>query len=79
MIEIRSLTALDPADLKRVASGYSSDSKYAVAHTETESCVAFDLRLVPLGKPYIKRFNYNDEIKRRVAVTRGRSKVDPVV
>ena len=58
MIELRSLTRLNLADLKRVASGYSSDSKYAVSHTETESCVSFDLRLVPLNKPYVKRFHY---------------------
>ncbi len=62
MIEIRSLTELDLADLKRVASGYSSNSKYAIVYTETESCVSFDLRLVPLDKPYIKRFHYDDEI-----------------
>ena len=62
MIELRPLTRLNLADLKRVASGYSSDSKYAVSHTETESCVSFDLRLVPLNKPSVKRFHYDDEI-----------------
>ena len=61
MIEIRSLTELSLADLKRIASGYSSDSKYAVIHTTMESCVSFDLRLVTLDKPYVKRFHYNDE------------------
>ena len=65
MIEMRSLTKLNLADLKRVASGYSSDSKYAVVHTETESCVSFDLRLVTLDKPYIKKFHYDDEILRQ--------------
>ena len=62
MIEIRSLTELSLADLKRIASGYSSNSKYTVLHTETESCVSFDLRLVALDKPYIKRFHYDTEI-----------------
>ena len=61
MIEMRSLTKLNLADLKRVASGYSSDSKYAVVHTETESCISFDLRLVTLKEPYVKRFHYDDE------------------
>ena len=62
MIEIRSLTELDLADLKRVASGYSSNSKYAVVYTETESCVSFDMRLVPLKRSYVKRFHYDDGI-----------------
>ena len=62
MVEIRSLTKLSLADLKRIASGYSSDSKYAVVHTETEACITFNLRLVSLNKPYVKRFHYDDEI-----------------
>lgn len=62
MIEIRLLRQLSLTDLKRVASGYSSDSKYVVVHTETESCVSFDLQLVTLDTPYIKRFHYDDEI-----------------
>ena len=65
MIETRSLTKLSLADLKRVASGYSADSKYAVVHAETESCVSFDLRLVTLDKPHIKKFHYDDEILRQ--------------
>ena len=39
MVKIRSLTQLNLADLKRVASGYSADSKYGVVYTETENCV----------------------------------------
>ena len=62
MVEIRSLTKLSLADLRRVASGYSSDSKYTVSHRETGSCVSFDLRLVTLDKPYVKRFHYDNEI-----------------
>ena len=62
MIEVRSLTGLNLADLKRVASGYSSDSKYAVVHTEAENCVSFELCLVTLDKPYVKRFHYDNEI-----------------
>lgn len=65
MIEIRSLTQLNLADLKRVASGYSSDSKYAVVYTETESCVSFDMHVVTLDEPYVRRFHYEDEILQR--------------
>ena len=57
MVEIRTLRELDLTDLKRVASGYSADSKYAVVHAETESCVSFDLRLVTLDKPYVKKIS----------------------
>ena len=61
MVETQPLTKLSLADLKRVASGYSSDSKYAVVYTETESCFSFDFRLVTLDKPYVKRFHYDNE------------------
>ena len=62
MIELRPLTRLNIAALKRVASGYASDSKYTVVYTETESCVSFDMCLIPLDEPYVKRFHYDDEI-----------------
>ena len=62
MVEIRSLSKLSLADLKRIASGYSSDSKYVVVYAETEACVTFNLRLVSLDKPYVKRFHYDKEI-----------------
>lgn len=62
MVEIRPLTKLRLADLQRIASGYSADSKYAVAYTETESCVSFKLRRVTLAKPYVKRCHYDNEI-----------------
>ncbi|MCZ6680719.1 MAG: N-acetyltransferase [Candidatus Poribacteria bacterium] len=66
MIESRSLTKLNPTDLKRVASGYCSDSKYLVVHTEKEGCVSFDLRPVTLDKSYVKRYNhYDDETLQR--------------
>ena len=61
MIETRPLANLNPTDLKRVASGYSSDSKYLVVHTETDGCVSFNLRLIALNRPYIKKFNHFDD------------------
>ena len=67
MVEIRPLTQLSLADLRRTASGYSSDSKYAVAYTETESCVSFEMRLVTLDKPYVKKFHFDDEIVQQYA------------
>ena len=61
MIETRSLTKLNLSDLKRVAGGYSSDSKYAVSYKETGSYISFNLRLATLREPYVKRFHYDDE------------------
>ena len=61
MIETRSLTTLNLSDLKRVAGGYSSDSKYAVSYKETGSCISFNLRLATLREPYVKRFHYDEE------------------
>lgn len=60
MIEIRALTRLDLTDLKRIASGYSSDGKYVVVHTDSENRVSFDLRLVVLEQPYIKKYDHFD-------------------
>jgi len=65
MIEIRSLTALSLADLKRVASGYVSNSKFVVVHTSAEEHVSFDLQLVHLNKPYVKEFDHDDDTLQR--------------
>ena len=40
MVGIRSLTQINLADLKRIAGGYSSDSKYAVSYKETGNCIS---------------------------------------
>ena len=65
MIEIRSLTALTLYDLKRVASGYSSDSKYGVLYSNAEDQITFDLQLVTLDKPHVKKFDHDlDTIQR---------------
>ena len=65
MTEIRSLTALNLTDLERVASGYSSDSKYVVTYTGGESSLSFDLQLVTLDKPYVKKFDHDDDTLQR--------------
>jgi ribosomal protein S18 acetylase RimI-like enzyme len=61
MIDVRALKRLDAADLWRVAAGYTSDGKYAVVHTDTEGRVSFQLRLVALEKPYVKKYDHYDE------------------
>ena len=62
MIELRPLTALNLADLERVASGYSSDSQYVVHYTSAEDHISFDLQLASLDKPFVKKFDHDDEI-----------------
>lgn len=69
MIEIQSLTALSLADLKRVANGYVSDSKFVVLHTSADGQVSFDLQLVHLDKPYVEEFDHdNDTLQRYESV-----------
>jgi ribosomal protein S18 acetylase RimI-like enzyme len=65
MIEIRSLRQLNLTELKRVASGYCSDSKYVVRYTETEDGIRFDLQLVRLNKPYVKKWDDDDDTLQR--------------
>ena len=62
MIEIRSLTGLTLSDLKQVASGYSSDSKFVVVYTSAEDQVTFNLQLVALDEPFVKKFDHNNDI-----------------
>jgi len=65
MIEIRSLTALTLSDLKRVASGYSSDSKYRIVYGNSEYQITFDLQLISLDKPYVKKFDHDGDTIQR--------------
>ena len=60
LIDIRPLRALNLTDLRRVASGYSSDSKFFVVYTRAEGHISFDLQLVTLDKPYVKKFDHDD-------------------
>ena len=61
MIDIRDLDALTLDDLNRVASGYVSDHEYEVRHSETPELITFELRLVPLTQPYIKKYSFDEE------------------
>ena len=67
MIEIRSLTALNSTDFERVAIGYSSNSKYVVLTTSVKDRVSFDLQLVALDQPYVKKFDHDNGSLQRYA------------
>jgi GNAT superfamily N-acetyltransferase len=60
MIEIRLLAELNPDDLRRLATGYTSPAKYRVSKTESDQQVTFTLELVPLQQPYIKHYDHLD-------------------
>lgn len=60
MIEVRSLTKLNLTDLRRVASGYTSNGKYVVAYADSESEVSFNLQLIALEQPYVREYDHFD-------------------
>jgi ribosomal protein S18 acetylase RimI-like enzyme len=60
MIEVRSLTKLNLNDLTRVASGYTSDSKYVVVYADSENEASFNLQLIALEQPYVRQYDYID-------------------
>lgn len=61
LIEIRPLIELNLNDLERVASGYSSTSKFVVTYKNSADCTAFDLQLTDLDTPYIKVFDHDEK------------------
>jgi ribosomal protein S18 acetylase RimI-like enzyme len=65
MISIQQLETFDAEALRRLITGYRADARYVVNHQEAESEIAFTLRLVPLDRSYIKRYDYLDEETRQ--------------
>ena len=60
MIDIRLLSQLNPDDLYRLVTGYTSDAKYQVSVTESAQQFVLALELVPLIQPYRKRYDRPD-------------------
>ena len=56
MVEIKTLTELDPDSLTRLVTGYVSNGKYTVSKTESDDHSLIGLELVSLERPYFKRF-----------------------
>jgi ribosomal protein S18 acetylase RimI-like enzyme len=61
MTAIRPLTTLTLDELQRVASGYVSEQKYDVAHTETDDEITFSIKLIQLEQPYLKEYSFDLE------------------
>ncbi|MEM7332176.1 MAG: GNAT family N-acetyltransferase [Chloroflexota bacterium] len=58
---IHPLTQLELDDLVRIASGYSSHNQYVVAHLDTPTAVSFEMELVTLTEPYIKKYKHEPD------------------
>jgi ribosomal protein S18 acetylase RimI-like enzyme len=58
MIDIRSLAQLNPDDLNRLVTGYTSDAKYQISKTESDKQFALALELVSLPQLYRKRYDH---------------------
>ena len=71
MVEVKTLTELDPDSLRLFAS-YISNTKYAVRKTESDDHAVIELELVSLERPYTKRYSPLDEetIQRYTGVLR---------
>lgn len=54
MIGIRPLRDLDPADVRRLDTGYSSPAHYVVRKTETAERTSIVLELAELDRPYVR-------------------------
>ena len=61
MLEIRSLSELSEASLRRAIRGYVSRQKYQVSYTSNEQATSFTLELVDLAAPYIHHFDPAEE------------------
>ena len=61
MINIQPIKKLDIDDLKRVADGYSSECKYIVKYAAVEEVASFELQLVDLERPYVKKYDHYDD------------------
>ena len=60
MLEIRPLMQISAEDLARIASGYTSDSQYAVGYHDAATHTAFELVLAKLAKLYVKVYDHFD-------------------
>jgi hypothetical protein len=61
MIEVCALANLTLAELRRVADGYTSPTKYEVSVEERADGFSVALRLVALETPYVKTFGHFDD------------------
>jgi len=62
MADIRQLFSVDQSLLERLIVGYASTEAYQVVKEETPEHIRFDLRLISLDTPFIKRYPLDGEM-----------------
>jgi ribosomal protein S18 acetylase RimI-like enzyme len=60
MITVKPLTRLNPNDLHNLVTGYTSNARYRVSKTQSGEHFLLTLDLVPLPRPFIKRYDHLD-------------------
>jgi streptothricin acetyltransferase len=60
-MQIKTLTIVDKDTLNRIITGYVSNTKYKITHTESDAEMVFRLELVTLETPYIKKYSHLDD------------------
>jgi ribosomal protein S18 acetylase RimI-like enzyme len=55
-VELRHLRAFDAAEIQPLIVGYESAAEYIVTHVDTPEFMGVELRLAPLARPYVKRW-----------------------
>jgi ribosomal protein S18 acetylase RimI-like enzyme len=61
MVEIHTLTSLEPEDIRSLNVGYTSTAIYRVSKSETPQETIIHLELAPLNQAYIKRWETDDD------------------
>jgi ribosomal protein S18 acetylase RimI-like enzyme len=59
MIEVKTLRSAAPEEIRRLASGYVSTSRYDIRKSETPERTVFSLELAALDPPYVKQFEHD--------------------
>ena len=62
MADIRQLHEIDQPLLERLITSYTSVEAYQVAKEETPDLVRFDLRLIHLDQPFVKRYPLDEQM-----------------
>jgi ribosomal protein S18 acetylase RimI-like enzyme len=62
MADIRQLYSVDQSLLERLIVGYTSTEAYQVVKEETPDLVRFELRLIRLEQPFVKRYPLDEQM-----------------
>jgi streptothricin acetyltransferase len=60
LVEVKPLPDIDEATLKRLIIGYTTQTMYQVSADAQPDYFRFELRLIPLEEPWVKRYTHLD-------------------